>query len=85
MTGLSTIYDGKKTRLQENETFIQLNAMEQKLNYQESNNFHLKECKLKKEKKIIIIIIIKFIFIYIIYIYLFIYLFKYLNYLNIDI
>jgi intraflagellar transport protein 74 len=43
VTGLSTIYDGKKAQLQENETFVQLGAFEQKLRYQESNNFHLKE------------------------------------------
>ncbi|ORX78597.1 hypothetical protein BCR32DRAFT_294935 [Anaeromyces robustus] len=43
VSGLSTKYDGKKAQLQENETFVQLGAFEQKLRYQESNNFHLKE------------------------------------------
>jgi len=45
VTGLSTVYEGKKAQLQENETFAQLGAFEQKLRYQESNNFHLKESK----------------------------------------
>ncbi|KAJ3108463.1 Intraflagellar transport protein 74 [Phlyctochytrium planicorne] len=40
---LSAKYDGKKAQLQENETYTQLGALEQRLKNHESNNFHLKE------------------------------------------
>ena len=35
----------KRKQLNENETYIQLCAVEQKLRLHESNNFHLKDCK----------------------------------------
>jgi hypothetical protein len=36
----------KRKQLNENETYIQLSGVEQKLRLHESNNFHLKDCKL---------------------------------------
>lgn len=38
-------YEMKRKQLNENETYIQLCAVEQKLRLHESNNFHLKDCK----------------------------------------
>ena len=40
---LTTKYEAKKAQLQENETHVQLGALEQKLKAQESLNYGLKE------------------------------------------
>ncbi|KAJ3038636.1 Intraflagellar transport protein 74 [Rhizophlyctis rosea] len=43
VTTLATTYDSKKMQLNENETYTQLGALEQKLRQHESGNFHLRE------------------------------------------
>ncbi|KAJ3196942.1 Intraflagellar transport protein 74 [Irineochytrium annulatum] len=40
---LAARYDGKRAQLNDNETYAQLGALEQRLKHHESNNFHLKE------------------------------------------
>ena len=46
MQSLSETYESKRKQLNDNETFTQLGALEQKLRHHESNNFHLRECNL---------------------------------------